>query len=186
MRFFLDTEFIENGPKSPIQLISIALVAENGSSYYDVSSEYDSETANDWVKANVLPHVEAWGDKRSLAEIADRVIKFVSGQGNDKPEFWGYYSDYDWVVFCQIFGSMVNLPSNWPMYCMDLKQWAVRLGNPTLPRQSSVEHNALNDARWNLSVYKFLYSLERTNELNAKRSQQPAPRDARRGRRIAR
>lgn len=38
------------------------------------------------------------------------------------PEFYGYYSDYDWVVFCQLFGKMINLPNGFPMYCIDLKQ----------------------------------------------------------------
>jgi hypothetical protein len=38
------------------------------------------------------------------------------------PEFYGYYCDYDWVVFCWIFGKMNNLPKGFPMYCRDLKQ----------------------------------------------------------------
>jgi hypothetical protein len=38
------------------------------------------------------------------------------------PEFYGYYSDYDWVVFCWLFGNMIDLPSGFPMYCNDLKQ----------------------------------------------------------------
>ncbi len=37
-------------------------------------------------------------------------------------EFYGYYSDYDWVVFCWLFGKMKDLPKNFPMYCIDLKQ----------------------------------------------------------------
>jgi hypothetical protein len=38
--------------------------------------------------------------------------------------FCGYYSDYDWVVFCWLFGKMMDLPtsSGFPMYCYDLKQ----------------------------------------------------------------
>lgn len=27
-----------------------------------------------------------------------------------QPEFYGYYSDYDWVVFCSLFGRMIDLP----------------------------------------------------------------------------
>ena len=38
------------------------------------------------------------------------------------PRFIGYYSDYDWVVFCWIFGKMNYLPSHFPQYCYDLKQ----------------------------------------------------------------
>jgi hypothetical protein len=39
-----------------------------------------------------------------------------------KPEFYAYYADYDWVVFCSLFGRMIDLPPGFPMYCRDLKQ----------------------------------------------------------------
>ncbi|MBC7845545.1 MAG: 3'-5' exoribonuclease [Flavobacterium sp.] len=38
------------------------------------------------------------------------------------PEFYAYYADYDWVVFCWLFGKMIDLPKGFPMYCKDLKQ----------------------------------------------------------------
>lgn len=37
-------------------------------------------------------------------------------------EFYGYFCDYDWVVFCWLFGRMIDLPNGFPMYCRDLKQ----------------------------------------------------------------
>lgn len=37
-------------------------------------------------------------------------------------QFYGYYSDYDWVVFCWLFGKMIDLPKGFPKYCIDLKQ----------------------------------------------------------------
>lgn len=36
--------------------------------------------------------------------------------------FYGYYADYDWVVFCWLFGRMIDLPKGFPKYCRDLKQ----------------------------------------------------------------
>lgn len=36
--------------------------------------------------------------------------------------FYAYYADYDWVVFCSLFGKMIDLPNGFPMYCRDLKQ----------------------------------------------------------------
>jgi len=38
------------------------------------------------------------------------------------PQFYAYYADYDWVVFCWLFGKMIDLPKGFPMYCIDLKQ----------------------------------------------------------------
>lgn len=88
---------------------------------------------------------------------------------NTNPKFYGYYADYDWVVFCWLFGSMMQLPKGFPMYCKDLKQMLdekemarqdgtdmVELRNlPTYPKQIN-EHNALSDAKWNLELFKFL------------------------------
>ena len=152
MRFFINTEFSERGPRHPIELISIAIVSEDGREFYAHSAEYDVSACNPWVRKNVLPHV-ASQPPMSLWSIAEALKVFI---GTDKPEFWGYYADYDWVVFCQIFGSMIDLPKGWPMYCRDLKQWCDQLGNPRLSKQTATEHNALNDARWNRDIYEFL------------------------------
>ncbi len=154
MRYFIDTEFIESGAHHPIDLLSIGMVADDGRELYLESDEANRELANDWVKANVFPHLN--GPSVSLTCIRDMIVDFCDQEKYGKPEFWGYYSDYDWVVFCQIFGKMIDLPKGWPMFCRDLKQLCVDLGNPELPKQDSAEHNALNDARWNKTAFEFL------------------------------
>lgn len=156
MKYFLDTEFIESGPRMPIQLISIGIVAEDGREYYAISSEFNAADASEWVQANVINHLESEDavPSKAIGQIAEEIRAFV---GDDKAiEFWGYYADYDWVVFAQIFGTMMDLPTGFPMYCRDLKQWCDQLGNPKLPEQSSTEHNALNDARHNYAMFRFL------------------------------
>jgi hypothetical protein len=166
MRYFFDTEFIESGAHKPIDLISIGIVAEDGRELYVISSEFNADEANDWVKANVLPHlgIRPDGDMsyrefhvpQKLATIAEWVKEFCDPAEYGAPEFWAYFADYDWVVFCQIFGSMVDLPKGFPMFCRDIKQLACDCGNPGLPAQDSIEHNALNDARWNKLAYEYL------------------------------
>lgn len=153
MRYFLDTEFIESGPRKPIQLISIGIVREDGQTLYCVSAEYRDADASEWVKQNVLAQIPKDYPRYSLQSIAEEIIAFI---GKDKPEFWGYYADYDWVVFAQIFGTMMDLPKGFPMYCLDIKQLCDDLGNPKLPEQGKGEHNALADAGWNLEAYRFL------------------------------
>ena len=149
MRFFIDTEFMEDG--RTIDLLSIGVVAEDGRELY-IEVLADESKANDWVRANVLPYLgKIPVSTRELA--AQQIREFV---GAEKPEFWGYYADYDWVALCQLFGRMIDLPKGWPMYCRDLKQLCDSLGNPRLPEQASGEHHALADARWNRDVYTFL------------------------------
>lgn len=157
MRYFLDTEFIERGPNYPLTLVSIGIVDEDGRQMYAVSSEFDPETANEWVKAHVFPSLGN-GPRFTRQAIAAKICAFVS---DDAPQFWGYYCDYDWVTFCQLFGTMVDLPKGWPMFCRDLKQWCVDLGNPELPKQDEAqEHNALQDAKWIRRSWGFLAAQE--------------------------
>lgn len=154
MRYWFDTEFLER--PCTIDLVSIGIVAEDGRELYAESDEVDWSKANDWVLANVKPHLS--GATMSREDIRDNILRFV---GNDpSPEFWAYYSAYDWVALCWLFGDMSDLPAGFPMFCRDLKQYAVQLGDPKLPEQASTEHNALADARWNREAWEFLESVQ--------------------------
>lgn len=203
MKYFIDTEFIE-GLHKPIfgkkrhfiDLISIGIVDENGRSYYAISNEYKFEDANKWVQDNVIIPMyrqEISGDRRnhmnaetfhkytnksfSNDRIAEDIRRFCQSNVYGEPQFYGYYADYDWVVFCSLFGRMLDLPKGFPMYCRDLKQmldesyiyqenkydgetrldsWLKQVKNhPDYPKQKD-EHNALADAKWNKELYDFI------------------------------
>lgn len=157
MRIFFDTEFIEDG--KTIELLSIGLVREDGQYYYAEPEETDRDRASPWVRENVLPFMT--GPKEQRKNIAADIVRFAG----EKPEFWAYYADYDWVALCQLYGTMMQLPAGWPMFCMDLKQLAVSRGNPKLPDHITGEvlgppHNALADARWTMLAWRFLMRAE--------------------------
>lgn len=141
MKIFFDTEFIEDG--RTIDLISIGAVSEDGRMFYAESAECDRSRASDWVRENVFPKLSSGQSLMPRAQIAREFVEFAG----EKPEFWAYYADYDWVVLCQLFGTMMDLPVGWPKFCMDLKQLCVSKGDPRLPKQEN-EHGALADARW--------------------------------------
>jgi hypothetical protein len=204
MKYFIDTEFLEGTQvskcpfryitgkritKPTIDLISIALVGEDGREYYAISKDFNlkeawnrfdirkewysidesTQSTRDikiyWIRENVLkPIYDELCDKRStyekmyhwgLAEpfsyksmkylidrygktnkqIAEEIKEFVAKeylykngdtttQWKDRghPQFYGYFADYDWVVFCWLFGRMIDLPKGFPMYCIDLEQ----------------------------------------------------------------
>jgi hypothetical protein len=149
MKIWFDTEFIEDG--KTIDLISIGLVREDGARFYAENEECDHSRADPWVVENVLEHLEGTAAKRTRAEIAEGIRAFVG----EKPEFWAYYADYDWVVLCQLYGRMIDLPDGWPMYCRDLKQEADRL-DAKLPKQDTTEHHALADAEWTRAAWEYL------------------------------
>jgi hypothetical protein len=184
MKYWLDTEFIEDG--KTIDLISIGIVSEDGREYYAQCPDANFSNASDWVARNVLIHLSHYDmakharscerkynqgatdmyplgqrctpscEWRSRADIDREIRSFCDPEKYGKPEFWGYYADYDWVVLCQLFGRMLDLPKGWPMYCRDLKQWADALGNPPLPKEGKDEHNALADANWNRRTWEHL------------------------------
>ncbi len=143
-RFFIDFEFIEDG--RTIDPISVGIVGEDGSEFYAEFADADLGRSGFWVQQNVIPFLRGPGSpsRMSRVDIARNIYAFV---GNE-PEFWGYYSDYDWVALCQLYGRMVDLPPGWPMFCLDLKQEAFLRGFDlsTIPKER--EHHALFDARW--------------------------------------
>lgn len=138
---FFDTEFIEDG--RTIELISIGLAHVDGRELYLENAECDHSRADPWVKANVITHLQGGSCRMSRQDMRRSIFDFC-GQ---KPEFWAYYADYDWVVLCQLFGRMIDLPNGWPMYCRDLKQEADRI-SARLPKQIRKVHHALADAMW--------------------------------------
>ncbi len=106
----------------------------------------------------------------------DEFYKSLKNIDVEKPKFYAYYCSYDWVVFCWIFGKMIDLPKSFPMYCRDLQQIKDEVFERRLlkskenfkdfelppiktwnnyPTQEN-EHNALDDAKWNMKLHKFL------------------------------
>lgn len=215
-KYFLDTEFHEykNNGVDTIELISIGIVCEDGREYYQVCKDFNfyAAYANDWLRENVLKNILRDLDDaifsqdisyfiyaqtllakhgNSLEQIKSGVLDFISN--DEHPEFYGYYCDYDWVVFCWLFGRMIDLPKHFPMYCRDLKQmldsmymnqvnkyegktrleaWLEDVKkHPNYPKQEN-EHNALADARWNKALYDFLNAYDYPNNPN-----QPAKRN---------
>ncbi len=190
MKYFIDTEFHEK--PNTIQLISIGIVSEDGREYYAISKDlYLKEIwKNKWLRENVLLSIyieNIHGDARNripftksgmrrviysigkpLTQIRSEIIKFMKG----KPEFYGYYADYDWCVFCWIFGRMLDLPEGFPMYCRDLKQMLDDRGlTKKWTRQycpdPANEHNALADASWNKRLFTAIKAYDETHGIES-------------------
>lgn len=167
MKYFLDCEFIEDG--NTIDLISIGIISEDNKEYYAINYNCDFTKASPWVKANVLntlpkkpipvfyassedfknskEYKQGW---RTKSLIAKEVIEFIGEDSN--VEFWGEWPSYDWVVFCQLFGTMMDLPYNFPMRCRDVVQYLEdHLGLSQSAWPESLEtlgnHNALLGAK---------------------------------------
>jgi hypothetical protein len=149
MRYFIDTEFSEQGPYRPIDLISIGIVAENGREFYGVNNHFRWDGASIWLHENVKPHLFDEHEPTSfgpLGWLTSDVRAFI--EKNGEPEFWGYYCAYDYVVLSQLMGGMADWPDGWPYYMHDLRQWLDERGLQNVKQPDDAIHNALTDARW--------------------------------------
>jgi hypothetical protein len=164
-RFFYDTEFIEY--PSTIDLISIGIVDEHGREFYGVNWDCNHGMANPWVQENVIAKLPERGHPAddnpwmTRIQLMREVLKFLDPSKVRPVELWGYYSAYDHVALCWLFGPMIDLPKGMPMLTLDIKQLCLDLGDPRLPEQGKGEHDALADARWNRKAWEFLESLRR-------------------------
>ena len=161
MRFFYDTEFIEDGVT--IDLVSIGVVDERGREFYAVSTDFDPGKAGPWVRANVLdklpsPADKAWGDRNAIRE---RLLKFLSPHG-EKVDLWAWFAAYDHVALAQLWGPMPALPRQLPRFTKDLRQRWEDVGKPALPPAPDDAHDALADARHNLERWRVIDEQWRT------------------------
>lgn len=145
MKFFYDTEFLDDG--ETIEFISIGIVREDGATYYAVNEDADWKRIHqhEWLTANVINQLPPPFEWRPKSVIAADVSEFLLGSG--APELWAWFAAYDHVVLSQLFGRMLDLPTGIPMYSNDLRCLIDWVGITKLPEQLSGNHDALEDAK---------------------------------------
>jgi hypothetical protein len=158
--YFIDAEFFE----SPGVLIPISLgivSAHDGRELHLVCSDnvdqFRAGYGDPWIEENVMPKLPPREEWLSRAECAEKIAHFIAGTN---PQFWAYYAAYDWVCFCWFCNKrIIDLPPAWPRFCFDLKQiMALRVGAESLEmNHSRTSHNALEDARWAVEVWRRLF-----------------------------
>lgn len=175
-KIFFDTEF--TGLHQGTTLISIGLVAEDGSSFYAELTDYDRLQVTEWLQINVLNKLKSSdlhvrdkgtsyiGDKNGLKiELTDWLSKF------EAVEMWSDCLAYDWVLFCQIFGHAFNIPKNVYYIPFDICTLFQVAGiDPDISREKFAygevytemqesKHNALFDAQLIYECYKKLIKI---------------------------
>jgi len=176
MKVFYDFEFIED--YGTVEPISVGMVREDGKELYLVFNDFNTlkVAKHGWLMNNVMPyigheeftsHVTGLGtpvkdfiitDEHAVSKAVGRaaILAFVE---DIWPDFWAWYGAYDHVALCSLFGSMIDLPANFPMFTSDIKQLVKAAGNPVMPKQPENLHNALDDARFNVVRYEYLTAL---------------------------
>lgn len=169
-KLFLDTEF--TGLHQSTTLISLGIIAEDNSSFYVEFTDYDTTQIDNWLETNVLqkltlkahpeyyeaqPQNTQWELKGPQIWVLPKLRQFL----NRFPaiEIWADNPAYDWVLFCQLFGHALNIPSHICYIPFDLSTlvWAKGI-DPDISREAFIadqisnidsanKHNALWDAQ---------------------------------------
>lgn len=162
--YFLDTEF-EEMYGNDVMPISLALVDEGKRELY-IEFKHDEDRArrNEFVREKVLPKLRGQ-EQYTKAQAAKRIIQFLGLEPKHPAEskgepfrIWAYFASTDWIVFYQVFGTMLDLPKGCPHHPMCLQQLYSTLGCPpgVRPPMGPRAHDALYDAEWDRDFYNNL------------------------------
>ncbi len=186
MKLFFDTEF--TGLHKNTTLISIGIVAENGSKFYAEFTDYDKSQINEWIRKNVIanliipePEIYSAGHDNWYSEsnlnghvtvnsntfgIRCKLVEWL--QQFDSVEMWSDCLAYDWVLFNDIFGSAFDIPKNVYYIPFDICTLFKLKGiDPDINREEfslltlteeATKHNALWDAKVIKAYYERLMS----------------------------
>lgn len=136
MRYYIDLEFYEVEKPNKvlgitvshskiIDFVSIGIISQNSDKYYAINEDsylLSLQNPPKWMKDNVISKLnnDPPSAFKSVEMIKSEILNFM--KDDFEPRFYGYYADYDWVVFCSIFGGMLEVPAKFPKYCVDVKQ----------------------------------------------------------------
>lgn len=172
MRVFYKCELNERGRDLPIQLVSIAMVREDGHELYLINQESLSNVVrHPWLSVNVVPelpirfdsaYIFEWDKEHedhenvmALDAIPPLILDFLtSGLELDPAQLWSWQGAYDHVALCQLFGAMGELPAGVPMFTHDLQQLHEEHPQVVLPPQPIRQHNAMHEARWVAEAFR--------------------------------
>lgn len=153
MRYFYDTEFLDNG--RTIDLISIGIVSADGREYSAHLDDYSraAAEAHPFVSTEVLPRL-ADTPQVPRTQVADDIAAFLDPE--TRPELWGFFPAYDHVCLSQLWGTMLDPPAHIPQRTNCVAQLGQMLWAGKPPIDNTAAHDALADARWTRAVFDWL------------------------------
>lgn len=119
MIFFLDTEFTSLTQQA--QLLSIAIVDENENVFYAEFTDYDSDNISEWINENVISQFFLSSEKTLTSSsifikgntelVKYELVKWLEAYKNTTCKFIADVYMYDWVLFAELFGGALHLPT---------------------------------------------------------------------------
>ena len=120
-KIYFDAEF--TGLHKKTTLISLGMVSDCGKTFYAEFADYTKSQVDTWLEKNVMNNlrfrdrpnfqINAGNDfmiKHHTVKITELLEKWLAQFRSI--EMWGDTLAYDWVLFCDLFGSGMALPRN--------------------------------------------------------------------------
>ncbi|WP_254706779.1 3'-5' exoribonuclease [Ralstonia pseudosolanacearum] len=147
-RYFIDTEFTDFKDS---QLISIAIVGEDGCEFYGERSDFELSACNAFVRATVLPQLGSFpGRSMPAAQLAAELRAWLLAVPLRPKPVLCYDSDCDYALVTHLLGGA--LPRGWKHENVFLKLDAERFAQYIAVHGG--EHHALHDARANAFAFR--------------------------------
>lgn len=118
-RIYFDFEF--TGLTQQTTPISIGCITEDGAKFYAEFTDYDDSAIDDWLQSHVIDNllIKDSGVYRSKHDVCvkghEQIIRQELQKWLINTQEWEMWSDclhYDWVLFCELFGGAMSVPSN--------------------------------------------------------------------------
>ncbi|WP_321879436.1 3'-5' exonuclease family protein [Burkholderia cepacia] len=146
-RYFLDTEFTSF---DACQLVSIAIVSEDGREFYAERSDFDRALCSDFVREIVLPQLGQFpGRAMTSAQLRDVLRAWLEAVPTKPKPVLSYDYEGDFVLLEQLLGG--PLPRGWKAENICPRLNAGRLA--AYFAEHGGEHHALHDARANAQAF---------------------------------
>lgn len=148
-RYFIDTEFTDFRLETR-ELISIAIVSEDGREFYGERSDFDRSLCTAFVSDVVLPQLgRVPGRSMPWTKLREELLAWLRAIPIKPKPVLSYDSDCDYQLIVQLLGE--PLPRGWKHENVFLKINPIRFAEYIAANGG--EHHALQDARANAFAF---------------------------------
>lgn len=129
-----------------------------------------------------LKNLISWHGKTKNEIARELKLFFTEDMKDESPEIYGYFCDFDYVVFSQLFGNMNHYPPYLPQYFIDIRQMMQESYRQFLRETGLTSENMkyddwknkffvsfedIHDCSWEVYFIKSYYEeLKRMNKIN--------------------
>ncbi|WP_420997906.1 hypothetical protein ACKI2N_032190 [Cupriavidus sp. 30B13] len=147
-RYFIDTEFTDFKDS---QLISVAIVSEDGREFYGERSDFELSACSEFVRATVLPQLGGFpGRSMPASQLAAELRAWLLAAPLRPKPVLCYDSHYDYALVTHLLGG--PLPRGWKHENVFLRINAEHFAQYIAVHGG--KHHALHDARANAFAFR--------------------------------